>query len=57
MKVPLKGAAVGLLLGIVMTLVLEPETAEGTALLIVISTLVVMIIWWIIEAILGARRL
>ena len=50
MKVPLKAAAVGLLLAIVMAIVLELETVEGTALLIIICTLAVMIIEWIVEA-------
>ena len=56
MKVPLKAAVVGLLLGIVMTIVLDLETAEGTALLIVICTLTVMIVWWIVEALLRRVR-
>ena len=56
MKVPLKAAAVGLLLGIVMTLLLELDTLEGTALLIVICTLTTMILWWIVEALLKLRR-
>jgi type III secretory pathway component EscS len=55
-KVPLKAAAVGLLLGILITFVLEPETLEGTALLIIISTLMVMIVGWILEAVLRTPR-
>jgi hypothetical protein len=55
-KVPLKAAAVGLLLGIVLTIVLELGTAAGTALLIIICTLTVMILGWIIEALLRRVR-
>jgi hypothetical protein len=51
-SVPLRGAAVGLLVGIVLTFFLGVETAGGTALLIVISMLAVTIIWWIVDAVL-----
>lgn len=55
-KVPLKGATVGLLLGIFLTIFLGVETAAGTALLIIICTLTGMIIWWIVEALLRSSR-
>ena len=55
-KVPLMGAAAGLLLGILLTLFLGVETAGGTALLIIICTPTVIIISLILEALLRRRK-
>ena len=44
MKLPLIAVVLGLLLGIALTMVIAPETPQGAALLIIISTLVVTVI-------------
>ena len=41
MKLPQIGIVLGLLLGIAAIVFLQPETAEGAALLIIVATLVV----------------
>ena len=52
MTLPLKGAAVGLLIGILLAIFLQVETVGGIALLIIICMLAVTIIFWIAEALL-----
>ena len=44
MKLPLAGTVGGLLLGIIATFVIEPETPAGAALLIIVATLVVTLV-------------
>lgn len=48
LKLPLRSVAIGLLLGIVLTFVLEPATVEGTALLILLTVLFTAVAGWII---------
>lgn len=56
MNLPLKPVVIGLLLGIVLTIFFEVGTPAGTALLVIICTLAVTILWWIVEALLRRKR-
>lgn len=56
MKVPLKTAAIGLLLGIGLTMFFEVETAEGTALLTIVCTLLAMVLTWLVQLIVSRKE-
>ena len=44
MKLPMVAIVIGLLLGIAATVLIQPETAAGSALLIIVATLVTTLV-------------
>ncbi len=50
MKLPLIAVVLGLLAGICLTVVIAPETAAGSALIIIVATLIVTVLVLAVQA-------